>query len=132
MTFHTRNAYYLRISSNSVLPLFVRGLMADPQLTILTLDILDNVTRSYTSTNNIYTGCQIEYCNMYWQTCARCESLYCQISPLCSFNHTSIIPKLQAEADVGSRGPVSGAKKGTVDVKRGGEGSMYPNDDALI
>jgi len=30
-----------------------------------------------------------------------------------------IIPKLQAEADVGSGGPVSGAKKGTVDVKRG-------------
>jgi hypothetical protein len=51
MTFHTRNAYYLRISSNCVLPLYVRGFYRLSSL--YDLDNLDNISLSYTLTINM-------------------------------------------------------------------------------
>lgn len=42
---------------------------------------------------------------------------------LCLFYHSRIVPKLQAEVDVGSGG-LANTKTGTVDVKRGGKCSL--------
>ena len=116
-TFKTKNLYHLRISANSVLPLYVKVANAHPRIALIC-----RPSRCI-SIRDTSTGCPITSSSVCFLTCSHCTPpLGIEEGLLVYSVRCSIIPKLieEAHAYLGPGSGPQGAKKPTVSVHRGG------------